>query len=64
MRDKNRIEPFLKSIQTLWEKQPDLRFGQLIYMLAENLDSPNRDVFFPEEDEWLRAISKTKTTFR
>lgn len=63
MRNKNRIEPFLKSVQKLWEKQPDLRFGQLIYMLAENLDSSPRDIFFPEEEEWLRAISKTKTLF-
>lgn len=64
MRDKNRIEPFLKEFQKLWEKQPDLRFGQILYMLAENLDSQNRDIFFPEEDEWLRAISKTKTVFK
>lgn len=64
MRNKNRIEPFLKAVQTLWEKQPDLRFGQIIYMLAENLDSIPRDIFFPEEDEWLRAISKTKTAFK
>jgi hypothetical protein len=53
MRDINRIEPFLKELEVLWEQKPDLRFGQLIYILADEI---KRDIFFPEEDEWLKHI--------
>jgi uncharacterized protein YihD (DUF1040 family) len=30
MRDKKRIPKILKEVQTIWEKNPDLRLGQLI----------------------------------
>ncbi len=30
MRDPKRIRPFLKKIAEKWEKNPDLRFGQLV----------------------------------
>lgn len=53
MRDINRIEPFLKELEVLWKQKPDLRFGQLIYILADEI---KRDIFFPEEDEWLKHI--------
>ena len=53
MRDINRIDPFLKELEKLWKKCPDLRFGQIIYMLADGI---GRDIFFPEEDEWLKVI--------
>lgn len=56
MRDKKRIEPFLIELQYLWELNPDLRFGQLIYLLAEYAECG--DIFFPEEDVWLEAIRK------
>lgn len=53
MRDKNRIKPFLEELGIFWEKNQDLRFGQVIYILAEELKT---DIFFPEEDKWLKAI--------
>ncbi len=55
MRDIKRIEPFLKKGQEWWEHNPDLRFGQVIYIFAEQI---GRDIFFPEEDEWEHAILK------
>ena len=55
MRDKNRIKPFLAEIEKLWLKNPDYRFGQIIYLLA---DSIQKDIFFPEEKEWLEHINK------
>ena len=61
MRDKNRIKPFLDKFAEFWEANPDLRFGQIIYMLAEHLKYPNRDVFFPEEEEWTTALEKVRT---
>ena len=35
---------------------PDIRFGQLIYILAEKLDT--HDIFFPEDDKWLDAVNQ------
>lgn len=55
MRDKNRIKPFLNKLEKLWLKYPDYRFGQIIYLLADEIE---RDIFFPEEKEWEEAISK------
>ena len=56
MRDSSRIEPFLQKLGELWHCLPDYRFGQLICRLAGEL---GQDIFFPEENEWLRAIDKT-----
>ena len=57
MRNKERIEPFLKEVSELWKDMPDLRFGQIIYMLSDKI---GRNIFFPEEDEWLKAIKELK----
>lgn len=55
MRDINRIKPFLLKIEQLWLQNPDFRFGQIIYLLANSIQ---RDIFFPEEKEWLEHIDK------
>ena len=55
MRDINRIEPFLDKLKELWLRYPDMRFGQIIYLLAGEIQ---RDIFFPEEQEWLDKIQK------
>lgn len=57
MRDMNRIEPFLNELGDLWKEKQDLRFGQLIYLLADKI---GRDIFFPEEAEWLEKIKELK----
>jgi len=51
MRDANRIEPFLKEFSEIWEKCPDLRFGQLVYILNGGCD-----IFDVEDDLWLQKI--------
>lgn len=56
MRDKNRIKPFLKELESLWLKYPDYRFGQLLTMIFDKSDY--KDPFFPEETEWLEWIRK------
>lgn len=53
MRNKNRIKPFLNKLEELWLQNPDLRFGQIIYLIANVIQ---RDLFFPEEKEWEQAI--------
>lgn len=55
MRDTNRIKPFLDSLEKLWLRHPDYRFGQLIYLLADKI---GQDIFFPEEDVWVDTIDK------
>jgi hypothetical protein len=54
MRDKSRIEPLLNKIKVFWEENADLRLGQVVYMLAENLGQ--QDIFFPEEKAWDNAV--------
>jgi uncharacterized protein YihD (DUF1040 family) len=61
MRDKARIEPFLKKLQLVWEKNSDLRFGQLIYTVAHKLEGD--DIFFPEENEWCEALDKVYESY-
>ena len=54
MRRVDRIDPFLEELGKVWKKNPDLRFGQLIYVLADKMNQ--HDIFFPEEDEWLEGV--------
>ena len=61
MRDIDRIEPFLDRLGQLWKGLPDFRFGQLIYLLMDEL---NIDIFFPEEEEWLKAMETVKQRFK
>jgi hypothetical protein len=56
MRDKARIKPFMKKFTQYWEANPDLRFGQLIYIIADKLDVP--DIFFPEDDKWEKVLDE------
>ena len=53
MRDKERIYPFIALLTTLWEKYPDLRFGQLITIIKNNC---KKDFFYMEEDDFYEVI--------
>jgi hypothetical protein len=35
MRDPHRIEPFIKELEKLWKKHPDMRFGQLVINIMQ-----------------------------
>lgn len=57
MRDKSRIRPYLNRLGDIWEKHPDLRFGQLIdifhlYMQHQVLKDP----YYTEDEELLRYM--------
>ena len=54
MRDIKRIEPFLKKFRELWKLYPDMRFSQMIYLIAEEMKV--NDIFYSEEDKWIKAI--------
>lgn len=53
MRDIDRIEPFLDKLKGVWKLFPDYRFGQIIYLISDEI---GRDIFYPEETEWLEKI--------
>ena len=53
MRDINRIFPFMNKLAGIWmENFPDWRFGQFI----ENLRRENGDLFYLEEDAFMKAV--------
>ena len=52
MRDPKRIKRILKTIEDIWEKNPDLRFTQLI-MNALNMNS---DPYYIEDDVLEKSL--------
>lgn len=53
MRDIKRIEPFLKDIEKVWKKHPDLRFMQMINNVMASYRS---DLFFIEEEDFIKML--------
>jgi uncharacterized protein YihD (DUF1040 family) len=53
MRDPNRIDEIIDELRKCWKRNPDLRLGQLIYFLNK---SDQEDIFYIEDDSWLRWI--------
>ena len=56
MRNPKRIRPFLERLALTWERSPDLRFGQLVNIIASR--SRFGDFWFQEEPEWIKAMRK------
>lgn len=50
MRDPKRIPIILKDLQTIWEKYPDLRLGQLLLNL-------NYDFYHVEDHELIKQLN-------
>lgn len=57
MRDKDRIRPFLNEVANIWEKYPDLRFGQLV---MDVMPCSNR-LWNIEEKAMLEAFREFET---
>lgn len=55
MRDPERIREIMPLLQSVWEEIPDLRLGQLVFMLA---NMAGQDPFNMEDDDLLLAIQK------
>ena len=49
MRDPKRISEVLELIKIIWEKDPDLRFNQLMYILQSGYSHANDNVGKVEE---------------
>lgn len=52
MRDPNRIPWLLEAVQRYWEKNPDLRLGQIVGNMAKGTDP-----YYIEDDELHLRIS-------
>ena len=52
MRDPARIPIVLNQLRKAWELCPDLRLAQLLCAI----DKTDRDLFFVEDEQWLKAI--------
>ena len=57
MRHPKRIKLFLKKIEEIWLKNPDLRFGQIIIWIAKNGEIIPQ-LFYMEEKEFLEKIEE------
>ena len=57
MRDSKRIKKVMKTLEELWNIDPDMRFGQLFLNLEY---FKKTSTWNAEEDEWLEAIKKMK----
>lgn len=53
-RDPARIEPTLAAVRSYWEKNPDLRLGQVIGNCAKVVGS---DAYTLEDDDLVRMIT-------
>jgi len=62
MRDPNRIPDMLNRLQTIWEKYPDLRLGQLITNVfrGEGLYYLEDDTFINAIEDYYNFVEKTK----
>lgn len=52
MRDVNRIPDFLKTVEEVWRKYPDMRFGQLVVNVL------GVDPFYVEDAESKQMFKK------
>jgi uncharacterized protein YihD (DUF1040 family) len=56
MRDKSRIEPLLIELKRVWEKNPELRFFQLVEQLKARLGKT--DAFYLEDNHVIGLLKK------
>ena len=57
MRNIKRIPVVVETLQEIWEKNPDLRFGQLVSNLYGKYFG-DIDIFFIEDDDFLTCLFK------
>ena len=60
MRDEKRIYPFTYKLTQYWLRHPDLRFGQIVSIIENQLGS-GRDIFYAEEKELSKILDKLLT---
>lgn len=64
MRDPKRIYSTTSEIATIWADLPNWRFGQLMYNFKASMEQDGRDIFFMEEDEFVRRLREYVANFK
>ena len=59
MRNSDRIQPLLKKINTIWQMEPDLRFGQVLNVISGYGVLPKIDIALIENEIWDSALEKS-----
>jgi len=55
MRDPRRIEQILDVVREIWEREPDLRLGQIV-VNAVRPSEPCPQIFYAEDDDLLKGL--------
>lgn len=58
MRDPRRIRKFCNRLAAAWELFPDLRFGQLVYIIFDQMNDEKTDPFYVEDDAMIECIEQ------
>jgi len=56
-RDPQRIPTVLEAVREFWERKPDLRLAQVIWLTAR----VGQDPFYVEDDQLIRVLKEAKT---
>lgn len=62
-RPQRRIYSILHTIQDIWEKNPDLRLGQIL-VNAEYLSETSSSLFYVEDDKLHEGLVKFKDSLK
>ena len=62
MRDPKRIDPILSTLRELWQRDPDIRLGQL-FVNTVRPSEPCPDLFYIEDGDLLKKfLAQLKAT--
>lgn len=61
MRDPKRIKQLLEAIEHLWNKAPDMRFSQIVNLIA---DQATHDFFYTEDNQVMDIIKQLEEKFK
>ena len=56
MRDPNRIYKYCFKLADIWNKVPDWRLGQFMINMVTIAEYDGNDVFYMEDDEFMKMI--------
>jgi len=58
MRDKDRIPLFIKRLEEIWKKNPDMRLAQLIGNVYPCTPDTRIDAYYMEDEEYISVIEE------
>jgi len=67
VRDPKRIRKMLIALEGMWQDMPDMRLGQLIQNIytvgAPGSGMPGPDLFYVEDDEFMKRLEQFKKQY-